>query len=70
MVRGYQIMAKAAAVLDTKTVAEALDTDPRKLRKFLRETDQGVGRGKRYALPSNQRQLTALSKKFTAWSKR
>lgn len=44
----------------------------RTLRKFLRD-DMGdgkavVGKGGRYALDMNKRELTALKKRFTAWT--
>lgn len=63
----------------TRTLAEALIDDAddnikaatRTLRKFLRdELGEGkavVGKGGRYALDYNKRELTALAKKFKAW---
>lgn len=63
----------------TRTLAEAMIPDAadniksatRTLRKFLRdELGEGkavVGKGGRYALDYNKRELTALTKKFKAW---
>jgi len=51
----------------TTALAEALDTTPRTLRKFLRSEGLGVGKGSRYALPASKREVNALAKKFTAW---
>lgn len=51
----------------TATLAEALETTPRTLRKFLRSEGMGVGKGSRYALPASKREVTALAKKFAAW---
>lgn len=52
----------------TATIAEALDTTPRTLRKFLRAEAMGVGKGSRYALPSGKRDIAALGKRFNAWN--
>ncbi len=60
----------------TRALAEALlgddtKTATRTVRKFLRdELGEGkavVGKGGRYALDYNKRELTALTKKFKAW---
>lgn len=58
-------------MMTTAELATALETTPRELRKFLRSDDSGiesVGKGARYALPSTKRDITALSKRFTAWT--
>jgi hypothetical protein len=55
----------------TTELATTFDTTPRELRKFLRSEASGiesVGKGSRYALPSSKRDVTALGKRFTAWS--
>ena len=55
----------------TNTLAVALDTTPRELRKFLRSNDSGieaVGKGARYSLPTAKREVEALRKRFIAWS--
>ena len=64
-----------ATAMTTAEVAEALSTTPRELRKFLRadarangKGDTLPGKGARYALPGDKRSLTAMAKKFTAWS--
>lgn len=57
--------------MTTATLAEALETTPRELRKFLRSDASGiesVGKGARYALPGSKREVTALAKKFAAWT--
>lgn len=51
----------------TASLAEAFDTTPRTLRKFLRAEGMGVGKGSRYALPASKREVNALNKKFAAW---
>lgn len=54
----------------TAQIAEAFNTTPRTLRKFLRSDESGiesVGKGARYALPGSKRELTALQKRFDAW---
>jgi hypothetical protein len=51
----------------TATLAAALDTTPRTLRKFLRSADMGVGKGSRYALPSSKREVASLAKRFAEW---
>lgn len=54
-------------MMNTTQLADALDTTPRTLRKFLRSEGQGVGKGSRYALPSTKRDLAATAKRFAAW---
>lgn len=53
--------------MTTTQIAEALETTPRTLRKFLRAEGHGVGKGSRYALPSSKREVQALGKRFAAW---
>lgn len=55
----------------TSTLAVALETTPRTLRKFLRSDTSGVesvGKGSRYSLPTSKREVNALSKRFAAWA--
>jgi hypothetical protein len=52
----------------TAMIADALDTTPRELRKYLRSIDAGVGKGSRYALPSTKRDIAKMRKGFEAWS--
>lgn len=52
--------------LTTRQVAEALGTDPRTLRKFLRSQERGVGAGSRYEF--KQGDIADLKKGFAAWS--
>lgn len=57
--------------MTTAALAEALETTPRELRKFLRSDAsgiEGVGKGSRYALPGSKREVTALGKRFAAWT--
>ena len=61
---------KPATTLSTKAVAEALGTDPKTLRRFLRSSTSMVGRvgqGSRYTFTKTE--VTALKKRFAAWSK-
>lgn len=63
------------ATITTAELAEALGTDPRTLRKFLRAdarsrdaADTLPGKGSRYALDGSKRSITALGKKFAKWT--
>jgi hypothetical protein len=61
----------AARTMTTTELADALETDPRTLRKFLRSSASPVapvGKGKRYTLPATQTALRDFGKKFTAWN--
>lgn len=60
------------ATLTTADLAEALDTTPRTLRKFLRADAKArgtetPGKGSRYALPGDKRSIAAMKKRFIAW---
>jgi hypothetical protein len=55
--------------MDTKSVADALGTDPRILRRFLRDpgsTFQAVGSGARYVFTETD--LPELERRFNAWA--
>lgn len=59
------------AEMTTAQVAEEFDTTARELRKFLRSEASGiesVGKGARYTLPGNKRELTKLRKQFDEWT--
>lgn len=59
-----------AQPLTTREVATALDTDPKTLRRFLRDpksTYAAAGQGGRYGF--TKRELPGLKKRFTAWTK-
>ena len=63
------------ATMTTAQLAEALDTTPRELRKFLRAdaktkgtTDTLPGKGSRYALPGTKSAIASAKKRFIAWS--
>lgn len=61
----------AAKTMTTADLADALETDPRTLRKFLRSAASpvpSVGKGKRYTLPGTKAALTDFGKKFNAWN--
>lgn len=60
---------KVDTLLTTREVAEELGTDPRTLRKFLRDdsTIENAGKGNRYEFRRNQ--LKSLKKGFASWSK-
>jgi hypothetical protein len=53
--------------LSTKQVAEAIGTDAKTFRVFLRSQELGVGAGKRYAF--EQKDVAPLKTKFNAWTK-
>jgi predicted transcriptional regulator len=55
-------------MMTTAQLATELDTTPRTVRKFLRSQGQGVGKGSRYALPSNKREVAKMRRAFEAWS--
>lgn len=64
-----------ATTATTAEIAAALNTTPRELRKFLRAdakarnaSDSLPGKGSRYSLPATKTAITALNKKFIAWS--
>jgi hypothetical protein len=52
----------------TASLAASLETTPRELRKFLRSEAMGVGKGSRYSLDLNAREVGTLRKGFNAWS--
>lgn len=52
----------------TTEIARTLHTDPRTLRKFMRATNGGVGKGARYAIPASKAQIAALHRKFDRWA--
>lgn len=56
-----------AEVLSSKMVAEMLDTEPRTLRRFLRDdvTYRNAGSGGRYEFTA--RDLPTLKKRFVGW---
>lgn len=54
--------------MDTKTIAQLLDTEPRILRRFLRDprsTFQSVGSGARYEF--TEADIPELSRRFSEW---
>lgn len=64
-----------AQTATTAQIADALNTTPRELRKFLRAdaktrnaTESLPGKGSRYSLNSDKRSIASLTKKFNAWS--
>jgi hypothetical protein len=52
----------------TATLAASIETTPRELRKFLRAEALGVGKGSRYSLDLNKREVDAMRKRFAAWA--
>lgn len=53
----------------SKELAERLNTEPKRLRRFFRSPEspvQPVGKGKRYRIEA--RQFRTLKKSFTTWS--
>lgn len=67
----YNTTTLAVAIMGEEAVETNRKAATRTLRKFLRdELGDGkavVGKGARYALDYNKRELTALTKKFKAW---
>lgn len=61
-------MTAKTAPATTATIAAALDTTPRELRKFLRSQSMGVGKGSRYALPNTKASLAKMRKDFDTWT--
>lgn len=59
----------SATILTTAQVADALDTTPRNLRKFLRSdasSVDSVGKGHRYAITASQ--VKSLRTRFNKWN--
>ena len=59
----------AAQIMTTAQVADALETTPRTLRKFLRSDAsgvEGVGKGSRYAIEAKQ--IRSLRSRFAKWT--
>lgn len=56
-----------AKTLSAKEVAVALETTPKRLRKFLRSDDtiESPGKGGRYLIPAGK--VSTLKRKFAAW---
>jgi hypothetical protein len=52
----------------TASLAASLETTPRELRKFLRAEGAGVGKGSRYSLDLNKREVDQLRKGYDAWA--
>lgn len=67
----YNTTTLAVAIMGEELVEANKKSATRILRKFLRdELGEGkavVGKGARYSLDYNKRELTALTKKFRAW---
>jgi hypothetical protein len=67
----YNTTTLAAAIMGDEAIEQNRKAATRTLRKFLRdELGEGkavVGKGARYSLDYNKRELTALTKKFRAW---
>jgi len=65
-------MTAKTADLTTREFAEAIGTDPKTLRKFLRSTtprDEQPGKGGRWVLPGTKSVLTKARKDFAKWQK-
>ncbi|MEV0343667.1 hypothetical protein AB0H49_32105 [Nocardia sp. NPDC050713] len=60
---------KAAETLTTKQIAEALGTDPKTLRVFLRASDdyEAVGAGSRYSFTTKD--VGPMKTRFMKWTK-
>lgn len=53
--------------LGAKQVATRIGTDAKTFRKFMRQTEGGVGQGRRYDFPESE--LPKLAKLFKAWDR-
>lgn len=65
-------MTAKSAEMTTKDFAAAIGTDPKTLRKYLRDStprDQHPGKGSRWVLPGTKTALTAARKGFAKWQK-
>lgn len=65
-------MTAKSAELTTKEFAAAIGTDPKTLRKYLRDStprDQHPGKGSRWVLPGTKTALAAARKGFAKWQK-
>lgn len=65
-------MTAKSAEMTTKDFAAEIGTDPKTLRKYLRDTtprDQHPGKGSRWVLPGTKTALTAARKGFAKWQK-
>jgi predicted YcjX-like family ATPase len=64
-------MTAKSAEMTTKDFAAAIGTDPKTLRKFLRDstpTEEHPGKGGRWVLPGTKTAITAAKKSFAKWS--
>lgn len=58
--------------ITTRQFADAIGTDPKTLRKFLRDStprDSHPGKGGRWSLPADKRSIAKSRKDFLAWQK-
>lgn len=65
-------MTAKSAEMTTKDFAAAIGTDPKTLRKYLRDStprDEHPGKGSRWVLPGTKTALTAARKGFAKWQK-
>lgn len=57
--------------ITTTEFAEALETDTRTVRKFLRDItpkEEQPGKGSRWVIDGNKRSITAMKKRFAEWT--
>lgn len=60
----------AAAEMTTREFADAIGTDPKSLRKYLRDStprDEQPGKGGRWVLPGTKTAIAKHRKQFAAW---
>ena len=58
--------------MTTRAFADAIGTDPKTLRKFLRDStprDQHPGKGGRWSLKGDKRTIATARKSFLTWQK-
>jgi predicted transcriptional regulator len=66
------IMTAKSAEMTTKQFADAIGTDPKTLRKYLRDStprDEQPGKGGRWVLPGSKTAISAARKGFAKWQK-
>jgi predicted transcriptional regulator len=70
--KGMSIMTTKSAEMTTKDFAAAIGTDPKTLRKFLRDStprDQHPGKGSRWVLPGSKTAISTARRAFAKWQK-
>ncbi len=70
--KGMIIMTAKTADMTTKDFAASIGTDPKTLRKYLRDStprDQHPGKGSRWVLPGSKSEIAKHRRAFAKWQK-